>query len=258
MKMWFHTASLGLPILICVGAWQMAGAQPSEPTIRETPTMSVEEIVGNLVRRNLERSRALAAYRGTRTYRLEYHGFPGTRTAEMVVDVDYKAPSTKEFTVRSETGSKLVIDRVFKRMLQSERESVTEENQRAVALIPDNYTFSLVGKEQTAGGPAYILSVEPRTQNKLLYRGRIWVDAVDFAVTKIEGEPSKNPSFWTKETKIEQVYTKVGDFWLPQSNRSTSVIRLGGRASFTIDYGNYQITATAPSRLTGNSVAGNK
>ena len=165
--MWFHTASLGLPILICIGAWQMAGAQPSEPTIRETPTMSVEEIVGNLVRRNLERSRALAAYQGTRTYRLEYHGFPGTRTAEMVVDVGYKAPSSKEFTVRSETGSKLVIERVFKRMLQSEREAVTEENQRAVALIPDNYTFSLVEKNKLLAVPPTFspLSLAPRTSS---------------------------------------------------------------------------------------------
>ena len=141
-------------------------------------------------------------------------------------------------------------------MLQSEREAVTEENQRAVALIPDNYTFSLVGKEQTAGGAAYILSVEPRTQNKLLYRGRIWVDATDFAVMRIEAEPAKNPSFWTKETQIEQVYSKVGDFWLPRSNRSTTTVRLGGHASFTIDYGEYRITAVTPSRPPGNDLAG--
>src|ERR1700719_4418545 len=117
MKMSFHTASLGLPILICIGAWQMAGAQLSEPTIRETPTMSVEEIVGNLIRRNLERSRALTAYQGTRTYRLDYRGFPGSRTAEMVVEVSYQAPAdkaaSKEFTIRSESGSKLLIERVF-------------------------------------------------------------------------------------------------------------------------------------------------
>ena len=74
------------------------------------------------------------------------------------------------------------------------------------------------------------------------------MDAEDFAVTRIEAAPAKNPSFWTKETKIEQVYTKVGDFWLPASNRSTSAIRLGGQANFTIDYQNYLITeATAVS-----------
>src|SRR5262249_51541178 len=150
----------------------------------------------NLVKRNQERSQALAAYQGTRTYRLEYRGFPGARAAEMVVDVSYRASggraASKEFSIRSESGSKLIIERVFKRMLQSEKDSASEENQRGVALNRDNYNFTLAGQEKTPGGLAYILAVEPRTQNKLLYRGRIWVDAADFAVMRIEAEPAKN------------------------------------------------------------------
>jgi hypothetical protein len=261
MKVNFPTATLGMPILLCVVAWQLAGAQPSDHTIPENPpALGTEEIVNNLVRRNLERSRALTAYQGTRTYRLDYRGFPGSRAAEMVVDVSYKAPedkaASKEFTIRSESGSKLLIERVFKKVLQSEKESVAEENQRGVALNHDNYNFSLVGHEKMPSGFVYILSVEPRTQNKLLYRGRIWVDATDFAVMRIEAEPAKNPSFWTKETQIEQVYSKIGDFWLPRSNRSTTTVRLGGHALFTIDYGEYRITAVAPSRSPGNDLAG--
>jgi hypothetical protein len=261
MKVNLHTTSLGVPVLIAVVAWQLAAAQPSDPTIRENQAvLGTEEIVSHLVQRNLERSRALAAYQGSRTYRLEYRGFPGSRAAEMVVDVSYKAPAdkeaSKEFTIRSESGSKLLIERVFKRMLQSEKESVTEQNQRGVALNRENYTFALVGQEKTPTSFVYILSVEPRTSNKLLYRGRIWVDATDFAVIRIEGEPAKNPSFWTKETKIEQVYEKVGDFWLPQSNRSATTVRLGGHASFTIDYRDYQITAVTPPRPAGSDVAG--
>lgn len=256
MRIYFHPAWLGVPMLICVGVWQLAAAQPSDMTA--LPVLSAEGVVNNLVRRNLERARALGAYQGTRTYRLEYHGFPGSRAAEMVVEVNYKAPGSKEFTIRYESGSKLIIERVFKRMLQSEKEAITEENQRGVALNHDNYRFTMVGQEKTQNGLVYVLSVEPRIQNKLLYRGRIWIDATDFAVTRIEGEPARNPSFWTKETQIEQIYTKVGDFWLPRSNRSTSTIRLGGHALFTIDYGNYQVSATTPSRQPDNDVAGSR
>ena len=262
MKMPLHTAELGtqmLPILFCLGAWQLACAQPSDPTALESRVgLSTAEVVNNLVRRNLERARALGSYRGTRTYRVEYHGFPGSRAAEMVVDVNYKAPGTKEFTIRSESGSKLLVERVFKKMLQSEKEALAEENQREVALNNDNYRFALLGQEKTPGGLAYILSVEPRTQNKLLYRGRIWIDAEDFAVVRIEGEPAKNPSFWIKDTKIEQVYSKVGNFWLPRSNRSTTTIRLGGRALFTIDYADYQITAASSPGQSDVNVAGSR
>lgn len=252
-----YFARVTLPLLICVGLLQQADAQQSDkPTLEPRLELSAEEVVANLVRRNFERAQALGAYHASRTYRLDYHGFPGSRSAEMVVDVTYQRPGTKDFTVKSEKGSKLIIERVFKRLLQSEKEALTDENQSRVALNNENYSFTLVGNESTPSGSRYILSVEPRTKNKLLYRGRIWVDARDFAVTRIEGEPAKNPSFWTKETKVEQVYAKVGDFWLPLSNRSTSAIRLGGHANFTIDYGTYEITATTAAHPPPKNVAG--
>ena len=63
----------------------------------------------------------------------------------MIVDVKYRTPGTKEFSIRSEKGSQLIIERVFKRMLQSEKEAVSEENQSHIALNNDNYSFTLAG-----------------------------------------------------------------------------------------------------------------
>jgi hypothetical protein len=34
---------------------------------------------------------------------------------------------------------------------------------------------------------------------------------------------------------------KIQNFWLPQRNESVSYIRLGGRATLTIDYNNYHV-----------------
>lgn len=77
-----------------------------------------------------------------------------------MLDIKYRSSGTKEFSIRSEKGSKLVIERVFKRMLQSEKEALTEENHGRVALNNDNYRFTLVGYERMPTGPSYILSVE--------------------------------------------------------------------------------------------------
>lgn len=256
MKIHFHIALLSAWLLMCVGVWQRATAQPlNTPAIGPSTALTAEQVVDKLVQRNLERARALAAYQGTRIYRLEYYGFPGSRNAEMTVAVKYRSPGTKEFSIQSETGSRLLIERVFHKLLQSEKEALTEENQARVALNNDNYRFALAGYGSMPTGPCYILSVEPLTKNKLLYRGRIWVDAEDYAVVRIEAEPAKNPSFWTKETRIEQAYAKVGDFWLPISNRSSSTIRLGGHADFTIDYRDYKIM-TATRLDTPRNVAG--
>ncbi len=252
----FDTARLILTLFVGLGACQAAAVEPlNSPPAGSSLRLTAQEVVMNMVQRNLERTRALEGYQGTRVYRLEYRGFPGSRSAEMVVDLKYRSPGTKEFSIRSEKGSKLIVDRVFQRMLQTEKEALTAENQSRVALNQDNYRFAAAGYETLATGPSYILSVEPLTDNKLLYRGRIWVDAKDFAVVRIDAAPAKNPSFWTKETKIEQTYAKVGQFWLPLSNRSTSVIRLGGRASLTIDYQDYQVTAATATSET-HKIAG--
>jgi hypothetical protein len=203
----------------------------------------MEQVVANLVRMNIERSQALHAYHGTRIYRVNYHGFPGTRSAEMVVDVKYQSPGTKEFTIQSATGSKMIIDKVFKKLLEAEKEALAAETQRRTALNGDNYDFTLVGFESMPFGSMYVLIVEPKTKDKFLYRGRIWVNAEDFAVVRLEAEPAKNPSFWTKRNEVEQVYMKVNDFWLPSRNHSVTTIRLGGLAELTIQYNNYQITS---------------
>ncbi|MEO6119506.1 MAG: hypothetical protein ABIP12_02360 [Terriglobales bacterium] len=49
----------------------------------------MEQVVEKLGRRNSERAQALRAYHSTRTYRVEYRGFPGGRRAEMVVDMTF-------------------------------------------------------------------------------------------------------------------------------------------------------------------------
>lgn len=257
MNIYSHPALLSVLLLMQFGVLHTAIAQSLiAPAIETRSALTPEQVVNNLVQRNLTRARGLAAYQGTRTYRLEYQGFLGSRNASMLVDVRYQSPGTKEFTVRSETGSKVLIDRVLKKLLQSEKEALTDENVRRTTLNRDNYQFAQVGYESTPAGTFYVLSVEPRTKNKFLYRGRIWVDAKDFAVARMQGEPVKNPSFWTKDTKIETTYVKVGDFWFPASNRSTSSIRLGGHASLTIDYNDYRTTAVPRQNDPNKTVAG--
>jgi hypothetical protein len=242
-----RTVLLIMPLLFCIGLQQPASAQqPGMSVPVANAPLGIDQVVENLVRMNLERAQALHAYHGTRIYRVEYRGFPRTCSAEMVVDVKYQSPGTKEFTIQSATGSRIIIDKVFKRLLQAERDALDAEAQSRIALNRKNYQFTLVGYENTPFGSRYILTVEPRTKDKFLYRGRIWVDAEDFAVARLEAAPAKNPSFWTKNSEVELVYMKVSDFWLPGRNHSVTAIRLGGRAELTIQYNNYQITGADP------------
>jgi outer membrane lipoprotein-sorting protein len=200
-----------------------------------TPGLSVSEIVQRLVERNRERVEWLRHYTGKRHYHLVYRGFPSGREATMDVEVAFDAPSKKTFTVTSESGSKMLADRVFRRLIDSEKEATLDPARSA--LTPENYAFDLDGVE----GRDYVLRVTPRGDNKYLYRGKIWVDAEDFAVSRIDAEPAKNPSFWIKKTEIHHRYGKVGEFWLPMQNQTETKTRLGGVADLTIDYSDYVV-----------------
>ena len=242
MRSPFRSVLLIPSLLLCMRLHTPADAQQRGGFVPvANDPLKTEQIVKNLVKRNLEQAQALHGYLGTRIYRVDYRGFPGGRTAEMIVDVKYQSPGTKEFTIRSATGSTIVIDKVFKKLLQAEKEASSTEAQRRTALNADNYNFTQVGYENTPSGLMYILAVEPKTKDKFLYRGRVWVDAADFAVARLEAEPAKSPSFWTKNSQIEQVYMKISEFWLPALNHSISEIRLGGTAELTIHYNNYQV-----------------
>jgi hypothetical protein len=236
-----------LLLIVQIALCQTAIAgQPDTSPVADHSSLSAEQVVRNLVEMNLQRAQSLRGFRGTRLYRATYNGLGGGRSAEMVVKVKYLSPGTKEFIIQSATGSKLIVDRVFKKLLEAEKEALDPKMQQRSALTQDNYRFTLIGYETETSGAKYVLEVEPQTTDKFLYRGRIWVDAEDFAVVRLEAEPAKNPSFWTKKAEIVQEYKKVNDFWLPAINRSISAIRLGGRAELTIDYKDYEITSASP------------
>jgi hypothetical protein len=203
--------------------------------------LTADQVVTRIVEKNEERANALESYQGRRSYTLNYVCFPTSMHADMTVTMIYKAPATKEFTVVSENGNKWLINHIFQRLLDSEKEALDAQNRANTALTSKNYTFTLLSDQPTADGCSYVLAVEPKIPNKFLYRGRIWVNSKDFAVCRIEAEPAKNPSFWIKKTDIHHDYIKIGDFWLPADNKSVSSVRLGGVATLTIKYEDYKI-----------------
>ena len=231
----------------------IAQVSPDSSSAERVEKLTVDQVLTKLEERNAERAAALQGFEGTRIYRMQYRGFPSDRDAEMVVKVTFRAPSSKEFTVVSETGSKFVLDHIFKRLLDSEEEAFRADNRQDTALTRQNYNFELQGYESSPEGAQYVLKLVPKNRNKFLYRGRIWVDASDFAVSRIEGEPAKNPSFWIKKTDIAHSYKKVNDFWLPAENHTESSIRLGGKAMLSIEYRDYRITKSIPTNTAKSS-----
>jgi outer membrane lipoprotein-sorting protein len=205
--------------------------------------LAVNQVVERMTRMNFERSEALRSYTSVRVYHLELKGIIH-ESADMVARMTYHWPDQKEFTIITESGSEIMRNRVLKAILAAEKEAMQKENRERTALNMNNYDLSLAGVEGEPQPKYYILEAKPKVKNKFLFKGKVWVDARDFAVTRIEGEPAKNPSWWTKKNDITYTYQKLGDFWLPAHTESITDVRVFGHTVLSIEYKDYHLIET--------------
>lgn len=205
----------------------------------ETTTLTTSQVVEGMQRHDQLQTQMLRHYEGLRHYSVVYRGFLRTITASMDVEMNYEPSSGKTFRIISQKGSGMLCEKVLKRALDSEREASL--NKSSTALNPANYKFELAGTDRVGDRPSFVLNVEPISPSKFLYKGQIWVDAADFAVTKMEVQPAVNPSFWISRTLIHHTNEIENGFWLPEQNRSETKVRVGGTATMTIDYSAYRI-----------------
>jgi hypothetical protein len=208
---------------------------------------SADDVVAKMIERDNQRQAALHGYTGVRRYVLEnsrHH-----KRAEMLVTVTSLDDGSKQFQTISATGWGVARNHVFPRLLESESEASLPDVRERSRITPENYSFEMVGRDYVNQHPAYVIAITPKTQNKYLVHGRIWIDVDDYAIVRIEGKPAKNPSFWIKSVHFVHTYQKSGSFWLPVSDHSVTDARILGTTELTIEYFDYAPNATTLSAL---------
>ena len=226
----------------------LAGARPA--LSQSAPVgEKQEDVIARMEQANVHRREELRSYLSRRRY---YAANPRLRRkAYVVVEARFEAPDGKQFRVVERGGSRTVERRVFVPMLETEQVNARSPAREVVEICRRNYTFTYLEYDATAG--AYVFQVEPRTVNKYLFRGKIWIDPDDFAIQRIEGEPAQRPSFWVCRTHFVHDYAKFGDFWFPVHNRTEVELRLFGRSSMGIDYFDYDWQPRTQSARTAQS-----
>jgi hypothetical protein len=217
-------------------------ALAAEDAVRLLP--SADDVVARMVERDGQRQAALHSYTEARRYVLENpHRH---KHAEMLVKMECVEDGGKRFETVSANGWGAARKHVFPKLLESETEASMPGARERSRITPQNYSFALIGQENVNHRPAYVIAISPKTQNKYLLEGKIWVDLEDFAIVRIEGRPARSPSFWIKSVQFVHTYRKNGSFWWPESDRSVSDVRIVGTNILTIEYFDY---ATAPTSL---------
>jgi hypothetical protein len=187
---------------------------------------------------------SLSRYTCTRHYALENRRFHVT--AELSVRMTYWYPGHKKFEILAERGPSMIRQRVLHRMLEAETEAAGDDVRESIRIIPRNYAFQLLGMEDQQGRPSYVLKVTPKAGNKFSIRGKIWLDAEDFAIVRVDAAPVQSPSTWIHNTRVIQQYQKLGLVWLPLSNHSETDSFLFGHTEVTIDSRDYEVSQTPP------------
>lgn len=211
------------------------------------------QVIERMVALNRARAAALRSYSSTRIYHVENDNH--SKSAELVVRVVFHWPNQKESTIISESGSNFLQTRVLMRLLESEREAMRAENQRHEEMCPENYDFRMLKYEQSSESNDYVLEVVPKSKDKFLFQGRIWVDGRDFGIIRMEGTPARNPSWWTTHVDVVHSYRRLGEFWLPERNVTVAQVRMFGRSVLTIEYKDYKLIETRSVQVPGSKSA---
>jgi len=213
--------------------------------------LSADDVVAKMLRGDIERRSELTGYTALR----RYVAVNNDRRAEMVARIDCSPDGTKQFTIISEEGSSTIRKHVFYKMLSEESEASRRETRDSSRITPANYNFNIVGQDTLDTGPAYVLAIIPKTEGRHLIDGRIWVDAKDYSIVRIEGRPARTPSFWVHNVHFVHTYQRVGQFWFASSTRSTSEVRIFGRSELTIENSDYALNPPKKRTAEADSVA---
>ena len=157
----------------------------------EPPVADPNEIMATMFAQDGKREVLSQGYAGYRRYifdnsRLHKH-------AELLVTVRCDPDGSKHFEVVTEEGWKTANHKILRKMLESEAETSQPLIRPKSRLTPDNYSFSMVEISSIDSRPTYVIDVTPKREDKYLFEGRIWVDANDYALVRVEGEAGEEP-----------------------------------------------------------------
>jgi hypothetical protein len=171
------------------------------------------------------------AYRALR--RLEAHNQHFGANAWMDVWTEADEAGGFRYQVAAEGGSGYIRRRVFLGALEGEQKLWRDGEPKRAQLNHANYSFKDNG--QVEGGLASLV-ISPKRKDVLLVDGSLFVKEEDGDLVRIEGQLSKNPSFWTRRVEIVRRYGRVGDAHVPLEVESVAQVLIAGRSTFRMTY----------------------
>jgi hypothetical protein len=194
-------------------------------TQSENSVPNVQAMVARMAQARLENRTRFRPYVVTRSYEL-FGTEPSKIKSQVIADVTFVPPNQKNYIIEQARGAGLG-ERAVRRILQSEAEAAKDYN--ATDYSPANYDFRFLHEEEDVEGQrSFVLLMLPKREDKNLLRGKIWVDADNYRVRRVEGEPAKSTSWWVRDVQIVLLYSEVDGMWLQTGMEATARVRILG------------------------------
>ena len=210
-----------------------ARVEPLRPGVTES------QVFAELATHNEKRKAALHDYTVLRTYQVV--DLKGKVHAEETGRMEFLSPDKKAFTVTSEAGSGLVRHMALNPLINSEIEAAAGKEHQDSAISVDNYSLNLLGEQQLGPYRCFVVEAVPKRKAKYLFEGKVWIDANDYSVVRIEGHPATKLSFWIQRADFVRQYQKIAGFWLPEQDQTLVQVRLYGKKILKIEHRGYVV-----------------
>jgi hypothetical protein len=211
----------------CTMAAQTPQAKPV--SMATAQKASTETVVSRMTEIQYKNRHAIRPYIVTREYKL-FDDKSTKADSKVVAEVSFVPPGNKQYEIKQTQGSGRG-EKVVRKVLAHEQEMAGDWEESA--LTERNYTFGLVGEEQSNGRNCYVLTIEPKRESKDLIRGRVWIDSETYNPMRMVGEPAKNPSWWVKHVELSLGFSDVEGMWLQTSATANADVRIFGKHVLT-------------------------
>jgi len=225
----------GSAIVLAAACGALAGFGVQAADRTERPLSKAQQIVAGLEATSAREDRLTASFATEKTFTIVRDG---QTKAEVVAALRFTAPDVKVFTVLESRGSDYLRTRVIARMMATEIELARDRSRARVAITSDNYEFGSVAEE----GDAFVIETLPRRQDEFLFKGRIWITKDGFHLKRVEGEPARSPSFWTRRIRFVSEYAPVNGVWMQVRALARVTVRWFGEYNVRSVCGPYRVS----------------
>jgi hypothetical protein len=148
-----------------------------------------------------------------------------------------------EWRVLDEGGSGMIRNRVLRKALAGEAELLAKGEGARGAFTPANYDFEIVGNGR--------VDLRPKRTDTLLITGFVLLAETDADLLEVNGQLTKNPSFWTRNVRVQRRYARLNGVRVPIATTSVADVRFAGQSHFEMTYRYLAVNGEAVPASTG-------